>query len=205
MGIGLGDLSEEEPSDITESGLFGLFGLVGFESGFSPVSVTVEGGVPFDFFGGFLLEVSRVGKKEGTFGVFSFSFRVLSLLFWRGVNLASSLSDLLWGVGTGGVFGGVIGGWSLSCLGGSPSVGSEGFAKPFGCAVERSLESGPPQAGLSICAVLLFEICAGPGRVLPQHFTGECSLDSGLPTASTSKCSKLRAFLSAGPGWVSTP
>ena len=97
VGIGLGDLSEEEPSDVIESGLFGLFGLVGSESGFSPVSVTVEGGVSFGFFGNFLLEVSRVGKEEGTFGVFPFSFRVLSLLFWRGVNLASSLSDLPWG------------------------------------------------------------------------------------------------------------
>ena len=135
MGIGLGDLSEEELSDVLESGLFGLFGLVGSESGFTPASVTVEGGVSFDFFGDFLLEVSRVGKEEGT-AVFPFSFRVLSLLYWRGVNLASSLSDLPWGVGTGGVFGGVFGGWSLSCLGGSPSVGSEGFVKPLGCAVE---------------------------------------------------------------------
>ena len=80
-----------------ESGLLGLFGLVGPESGFTPVSVAVEGGVPFGFFGSFLLEVSRVGKEEGTFVVFPFSFRVLSLLFWRGVNLASSLSGLPWG------------------------------------------------------------------------------------------------------------
>ena len=115
-----------------ESGLFGLFGLVGSESGFTPASVTVEGRVSFDFFGNSLLEVSRVGKEEGAFVVFPFSFRVLSLLFWRGVNLASSLSDLLQGVSTGGVFGG----WSLSCIGGSPSVGSEGFVKPLGCAVE---------------------------------------------------------------------
>ena len=97
VGIGLGDLSEEQLSDVIESGLFGLFGLVGSESGFSPVSVTVEGGVSFGFFGSFLLELSRVGKEEGTFVVFPFSFRVLSLLFWRGVNLASSLSDLPWG------------------------------------------------------------------------------------------------------------
>ena len=136
MGIGLEDLSEGEPSDALESGLFGFFGLVGSESGFTPASVTVEGGVSFDFFGNFLLVVSRVGKEEGTFVVFPFSFRVLSLLFWRGVNLASSLSDLPQGVGTGGVFGGVFGGWSLSCFGGSPSVGSEGFVKPLGCAVE---------------------------------------------------------------------
>ena len=95
--MGLGDLSEEELSEVIESGLFGLFGLVGSESGLSPVSVAVEGGVSFGFFGNFLLEVSRVGKKEGTFGVFPFSFRVSSLLFWRGVNLASSLSDLPWG------------------------------------------------------------------------------------------------------------
>ena len=104
----------------------------------------MEGGVSFGFFGSFLLEVSKVGKEEGTFIVFPFSFRVLSLLFWRGVNLASSLSDLPQGVGTSGVFRGVFGGWSLSCLGGLPSVGSEGFVKPLGCAVERSLESGPP-------------------------------------------------------------
>ena len=132
VGIGLGDLSEEELSDMIESGLFRLFGLVGSESGFTPVSVAVEGRVPVGFFGSFLLEVSRVGKEEGTFVVFPFSFRVLSLLFWRGVNLASSLSGLPWGVGTGGVFGG----WSPSCLGGSPSVGFEGFVKPLGCAVE---------------------------------------------------------------------
>ena len=136
MGIGLGDLSKEELSDVIESGLFGLFGLVGSESGFTPASVTVEGGVSFDFFGNFLLEVSKVGKEEGTFGVFLFSLRVLSHLFWRGVNLASSLSDLPRGVGTGGVFGGVFGGWSLSCLGRSPSAGSEEFVKPLGCAVE---------------------------------------------------------------------
>ena len=156
MGIGLGDLSEEELSDVIESGLFGLFGLVGSESGSTPVSVTVEGRVSFGFFGNFLLEVSRVGKEKGTFVVFPFSFRVLSHLFWRGVNLASSLSDLLWGVGTGGVFGG----WSLSCLGGLPSVGSERFVKPLGCAVEQSLESGPPRVGLSLCATLCVLLCA---------------------------------------------
>ena len=75
VGIGLGDLSEEELTDVIESGLFGL---VGPESGFTPISVAVEGGVPFGFFGSFLLEVSRVGKEEGTFAVFPFSFRVLS-------------------------------------------------------------------------------------------------------------------------------
>ena len=160
MGIGLGALSEEELSDVIESGLFGLFGLVGSESGFTPVSVTVEDGVSFGFFGNLLLGVSRVGREEGTVVVFPFSFRVLSLLFWRGVNLASSLSDLPWGVDPGGVFGGVPGGWSLYCLGGSPSVGSEGFVKPLRCAVERSLESGPPQAGLSLCATLCVLLCA---------------------------------------------
>ena len=140
MGTELGDLSEEELSGVLKSGLLGLSGLVCSKSGFTPTSVTVEGGVSFDFFGNFLLAVSRVGKEEGTFVVFPFSFRVFSLLFWRGVSLASSFSDLLQGVGTGGVFGG----WSLSCLGGLPSAGSEGFFKPLGCAVERSLESGPP-------------------------------------------------------------
>ena len=136
MGIRLGDLSEEVLSDVLASGLFGLFGLVGSESGFTPASVTVEGGVSFDFLGNFLLAVSRVGKEEGTFVVFPFSFRVLSHLFWRGVNLASSLLDLLWGVGIGGVLGGVFGGWLLPCFGGLPSAGSEGFVKPLGCAVE---------------------------------------------------------------------
>ena len=106
--MGLGDLSKEELSEVIELGLFGLFGLVGSDSGFSPVSGTVEGGVSFDFFGSFLLEVSKVGKEEGTFIVFPFSFRVLSLLFWRGVNLASSLSGLPQRVGTGGVLGGVL-------------------------------------------------------------------------------------------------
>ena len=134
--MGLGDLSKEELSEVIESGLFGLFGLVGSDSGFTPAPVTVEGGVSSGFFGNFLLEVSRVGREEDTFGVIPFSFRVLSLLFWRGVNLTSSLSDLPQGVGTGGVFGGVFGEWSLSCLRGSPSVGSEGFVKPLGCAVE---------------------------------------------------------------------
>ena len=47
VGIGLGDLSEEELSDVIESGLFGLFRLVGPESGFTPVSIAVEGRVPF--------------------------------------------------------------------------------------------------------------------------------------------------------------
>ena len=72
-------------------------------------------------------------------------------------------------------------------------------------AVERSLESGPPRAGLSLCAKLLFKLHAGPWRVVPLNFAGECSLDSRPPAASKSKCSKLRAFLSAGPGWISTP
>ena len=95
--MGLGHLSEEELSEVIESELFGLFGLVGSDSGFSPVSGRVECGVSFGFFGSLLFEVSKVGKEEGTFVVFPFSFRVLSLLFWRGVNLASSLSGLPWG------------------------------------------------------------------------------------------------------------
>ena len=136
VGTEPGDLSEEELSGVLKSGLLGLFGLVGSESVFTPASVTVEGGVSLDFFGIFLLVVSRVGKEEGTSVIFPFSFRVFSLLFWRGVSLASSFSDLLRGVGTGGVFGGVFGGWSLSHLDGLPSAGSEGFFKPLGCAVE---------------------------------------------------------------------
>ena len=63
---------------------------------------------------------------------FPFSFRVLSLLSWRGVNLDSSLSSLTQGVGLGGV----LRGWSPFCLGGSPSVRSEGFVKPPGYAAE---------------------------------------------------------------------
>ena len=58
------------------------------------------------------------------------------------------------------MFGGVFGGWSLSCIGGLPLVGSEGFVKPLGCAVERSLESGPPQAGFSLCATIRMLLCA---------------------------------------------
>ena len=80
----------------------------------------------------------------GAFVTFPLSFGVLSLLFWRGVNLDSSLSSLPWGVGIGGVFGlvwgvdlgGVSGGWSPFCLGGSPSAGSKGFINPLECAVE---------------------------------------------------------------------
>ena len=80
---------------------------------------------------GVFFEVSKGGNEEGTSVVFPFSFRVLSLLFWRGVSLDTSLSGLPRGVGTGGAFGGVCGGWSLFCLGGSPSAGSEGFFKPI--------------------------------------------------------------------------
>ena len=74
VGIGLGDLSEEELSDVIESGLFGLFGLVGSESDFTPVSVTVEGGVSLGLLGNFLLEVSRVGKEGGYFWSLPFFF-----------------------------------------------------------------------------------------------------------------------------------
>ena len=198
MGIGLWDLSQEELSDVIESGLFGLFGLVGSESGFTPASVTVEGGVSFGFFGNFLPEVSRMGKEEGTFVVFPFSFRVLSLLFWGGVNLASSLSDLLWGIGTGGVFGG----WSLSCLGRLPSAGSEGFVKPLGCAVEQSLESGPPRAGLPLCATLCVLPCAILLSTPLKDFAVERSLQSGPPRAGFSLCAVLLFKLHAGPGRV---
>ena len=45
---------------------------------------------------------------------FSLSFRVLSHLLWRGVNPESSLSNLVWEVGLGGV----VGGRSLAYLGG---------------------------------------------------------------------------------------
>ena len=97
VGTELGDFSEEELSGVLKSGLLGLSRLVGSDSGFTPASVTVEGGVSLDFFGSFLLVVSRVGKEEGTFVVFPFSLRVFSLLFWRGVSLASSFSGLLRG------------------------------------------------------------------------------------------------------------
>ena len=81
VGTGLGDLSEEELSGVLKSGLFGLSGLVGSKSGFTPASVTVEGGISFDFLENSLLAVSSVGKEEGIFVVFPFSFRVLSPLF----------------------------------------------------------------------------------------------------------------------------
>ena len=64
-------------------GLFGLFRLMASEGGFTPASV--EGGVSFDFLGNFLLAVSRVGKEEGAFVVFPFSFSVLSVLYCRGL------------------------------------------------------------------------------------------------------------------------
>ena len=114
MGIELGNFSGEEISGVLKPGLMGLSGQVGSDSGFIPTSVAEEGEVSLDFFGSFLPVVSSVGKEEGTFVVFPFSFRVFNLLFWRGVSLVSSFSGLLWGVGTGGVFGGVFGGWSLS-------------------------------------------------------------------------------------------
>ena len=68
-------------------------------------------------------------------------------------------------------------------------------------AVEQSLESGPPLAGLSLCAILSFKLCAGPGRSLvPLCFTSECSLDAGPLLASMSTCfsmcfSKCRAWV----------
>ena len=57
MGIGLGDLSEEELSGVIESVVFGLVGT-----------------------GGGLLNVFKGGKEEGTLVDFPF-FRVLSLVF----------------------------------------------------------------------------------------------------------------------------
>ena len=176
VGTELGNFSEEELSGVLKPGLMGLSGQVGSDGGFTPTSVAEEGGVSPDFFVSFLLVVTSVGKEEGTFVVFPFSFWVFNLLLWRGVSLASSFSGLFWGVGTGGVFGG----WSLSCLGGIPSAGSEGFFKPLGFAVEQSLESGPPQAGLSLRAKLLFKLCAGPWRVVPLNFAG-VPLIQGLP------------------------
>ena len=134
-----------------------------------------------------------MGKEEGTFVVFPFSFRVLSLLFWRGVNLASSLLGLPWGVGTGGVFGG----WSPPCLGRSPSVGSAGFVKPLGCAVERSLESGPPQAGLSLYATLCVVLCAILLSTPLKDFAVERSLESGPPQAGLSLYATLCVVLCA--------
>ena len=120
MGIELGNFSEEELSGILKPGLMGLSGQVGSDGGFTPTLVAGESGVSLDFFVSFLLVVTSVGKEEGAFVVFPFSFRVFNLLFWRGVSLASSFSSLFWGVGTGGVFGDVFVGWSLSCLGGIP-------------------------------------------------------------------------------------
>ena len=80
------------------------------------------------------------------------------------------------------------------------SISLEGFA------VECSFESGPLLAGLSLCAVLSFNLCAGSGRSsVPICFASECSLEAGSLLASLSMCSKLCAFLSAGPGWLSAP
>ena len=110
---------------------------------------------------------------------------------------------MLWGVGTGGVFGGVFGGWSLSCLGGIPSAGSEGFFKPLGCAVERSLESGPPRAGLSLCATTCV-LCAKLLSTPLKEFAVERSLESGPPRAGLSLCAKLLFKLRAGP-WRVVP
>ena len=77
---------------------------------------------------------------------------------------------------------------------------------PEDFAVEQSLESGPPLAELSLCAILSFKLCAGSGRSLVSLcFAVECFLDAGPLLASISMCSKLCAFLSAGPGWKSTP
>ena len=64
----------------------GLSGRVGPECGFPPTSVAVEGGVFLNFFGSFLRVLSSVGKEEGTFVVFPFSFRVL--IFFSGGDLA---------------------------------------------------------------------------------------------------------------------
>ena len=180
--IGLDIILEVGLSDEMESGLSGLLGLAGT--------------------GGVFLEVSKVGNKEGTLVVFPFSFRVLSLLFWRGVSLDASFSGLPRGVGTGGVFGGVCGGWSLSRFGGSPSTGSEGCFKPMGFAAERSLESGPPHAGLSIFTNLLVLLCAILLSKSLKGFAVERSLESGPPLAGLSICTNLLFKLCAGPGSV---
>ena len=80
------------------------------------------------------------------------------------------------------------------------SISLEGFA------VECSLESGSLLVGLSLCAVLSFNLSAGSGRSsVPLCFTSECYPEAGPLLASISMCSKLCAFLSAGPGWISVP
>ena len=86
VGTELGDFSGEELSGVLKPGLLGLSRLVGSDSGFTPASVAVEGGVSLDFFGSFLLVVSSVGKEKGTFVVFPFSFRVF--IFFSGGELA---------------------------------------------------------------------------------------------------------------------
>ena len=48
MGTELGDFSGEELSGVLKPGLLGLSGLVGSDSGFTPASVAVEGGVSLD-------------------------------------------------------------------------------------------------------------------------------------------------------------
>ena len=142
MGIGLGVLFGIGLPGVVGSGLVGLPGLGGKEvtsecseedslsvlsddggvgEGDPLVSLSkgVEGGRSLDSVGDFGLGGASlaVGLEDEVDGVsvsFHSSFRVLSHLFWRGVNLESSLSRFSMGVG----FGGLVGGQSLVCLGG---------------------------------------------------------------------------------------
>ena len=141
MGIGLRVLSELGLLGVVGSGLAGLPGLVGKEvtseysedgslfissegggtgEGVSLVSLKrgVLGRRSFDSLGdvglgGTSLAVGLEDVVDGVSISFSFSFRVLIHLLWRGVNLESSLSSLEQGVSLGGV----VGGQSLVCLG----------------------------------------------------------------------------------------
>ena len=125
MGIELGVLSGIGLPRVVGSGLAGLPGLGGKEvtsecSEEDSLSVSSDGegvgeGDPLvslsrgieeerslDSVGDFGLSGASlaIGLEDEVDGVsvsFSFSFRVLSHLFWRGVNLESSLSSLAWG------------------------------------------------------------------------------------------------------------
>ena len=125
MGVGLGVLSEIGLPGVVGSELAGLPGLGGKEvtsecseedslpvsldgrgegDPLVPLSRGVEGGRSLDSARDFGLDGASlaVGLEDGVYVSFSLSFWVLSCLFWRRVNLESSLSNLAWGVGLGG-------------------------------------------------------------------------------------------------------
>ena len=131
VGIGLVVLSGLGLLRVVGSGLAGLPGLGGKEvisecSEGDSLSVLSDGegvgeGDPLvslqrgvEGLGGASLSISLEDEMDRVSVSFSLSFRVLSYLPLRGINLESSISSLAWQVGLGGV----VGGWSLLCLGG---------------------------------------------------------------------------------------